>query len=137
LWRCGVPWQHVDVFVEPVPMSPPTPAQQAHRAQRALGASTLSLVVAVAAIFAFLPPMVEVTVASIPRVVLLGSAIIAGSGLHWVFLGIAARRLGRSVVGWVALALLLFPIGGIAALILLGFFGDEADQPAPVSANGA
>jgi hypothetical protein len=100
-------------------------------AQKAIGASTLALVVACASIFAFLPPMVDATVASIPRTVLLGLAIAAGLLLHWVFVGIAAARLARSVFGWVSLSVLLFPIGGIAALILLGFFGDEAaGQPA-------
>jgi hypothetical protein len=100
-------------------------------AQKALGASTLALVVAVAGIFAFLPPMVEATVASVPRTVLLGLAIAAGLLLHWVFVGVAAARLAHSIFGWVALSVLLFPIGGIAALILLGFFGNEAaGQPA-------
>lgn len=99
--------------------------------QRALSASTLALVVACASIVAFLPPMVETTVQSVPRTVLLGSAIAAGMLLHWVFVGIAAHRLARSVAGWVSLSVVLFPIGGIAALILLGFFGDEAArQPA-------
>ena len=106
-------------------------------ASRALSASTLALVVACASIVAFLPPMVEYTVASIPRTVLLGTAIAAGMFLHWVFLGIAARRLERSVLGWVALAVLLFPIGGIAALVLLGFFGDEAQRRPPAPAPGA
>lgn len=105
-------------------------------ASRALSASTLALVVACATIVAFLPPMVEHTVASVPRIALLGTAMAAGLMLHWVFLGIAARRLERSVAGWVALAVLLFPIGGIAALILLGFFGDEAQRSAPAPAPG-
>jgi hypothetical protein len=99
-------------------------------ASRALSASTLALVVACASAVPFLPPMVEHTVTSVPRTVLLGCAIASGMFLHWVFLGIAARRLERSVIGWVALAVLLFPIGGIAALVLLGFFGDEAQQRA-------
>lgn len=106
-------------------------------AQRALSASTLSLVVSCASIVPFLPPMVETTVASIPRTALLGIAIAVGMLLHWVFLGIAAHRLGRSVVGWLALAVLLFPIGGIAALILLGFFGDESAARPPAAAPGA
>lgn len=109
----------------------------ASSAHRALGASTLALVVACASIVPFVPPMVEFTVQSIPRIVLLGSAILAGMLLHWVFLGIAARRLGRSVLGWVALAVGLFPIGGVTALILLGFFGDEAEHGLSARAPGA
>lgn len=103
-------------------------------AQRALGASTLALVVACASGVPFLPPMVAQTVDSIPRTVLLGSAIAVGMFLHWIFLGIAAHRLERSVFGWVALAVLLFPIGGVAALILLAHFGDEAARQPAASA---
>ncbi|GAB4042027.1 MAG: hypothetical protein Fur0014_13910 [Rubrivivax sp.] len=103
-------------------------------AQKAIGASALALVVAFASIVAFLPPMVEATVQSVPRTVLLGLAIATGVLLHWVFVGIAAHRLERSVPGWVALSVLLFPIGGIAALILLGFFGEEAARGPATSA---
>jgi uncharacterized membrane protein YGL010W len=100
-------------------------------AQKATAASALALVLACASLFAFLPPMAEATLQSVPRTVLLGLAIVSGMLLHWVFVGIAAHRLARSVAGWVALSVLLFPIGGIAALVLLGFFGDEGRQPAP------
>jgi hypothetical protein len=111
-------------------------AMTENAAQRALSASTLALVVACASIVPLLPPMVEHTVQSVPRLALLGCAITAGMFLHWIFLGIAAQRLGRSVFGWVALAVLSFPIGGIAALILLAFFGDEATRQAPSPAPG-
>lgn len=94
-------------------------------AQRALAASATSLLVACAGALQFLPPMVERTVASVPLVVLMGVAVATALLLHWVFVGIAARRMHRSVPGWVALAL-LFPIGGIAALSLLAFYNDEA-----------
>jgi cytochrome bd-type quinol oxidase subunit 2 len=113
-----------------------TDSNAASSAHRALGASTLALVVACASIVPFVPPMVEATVQSIPRIVLLSSAIVVGLLLHWVFLGIAARRLQRSVLGWVALAVGLFPIGGVTALILLGFFGDEAAHAPPAPAPG-
>lgn len=106
-------------------------------AQRAIGASALALVVACAAIAAFLPPMAEATLASVPRTLLLGGAIAVGIVLHWAFLGIAARRLDRSVAGWLVWGL-LFPIGGAAALILLGFFSDErSGAPAPAPVRGA
>jgi hypothetical protein len=114
-------------------MSPSNPAWQS--AQRALGGSTLALVLAVAAVFAFLPPMADATLSSLSRTLLLVAAIAVGVVLHGAFLGIAARRLGRPAAGWVALALLLFPIGGIAALLLLGFFSDEGRHAA--SAPGA
>jgi hypothetical protein len=104
-------------------------------AQRAIVASALALALACAAIAAFLPPMLEATLTSIPRTALLGCTLAVGIGLHWAFLGIAAHRLQRSVPGWLAWGL-LFPIGGAAALILLGFFSDER-RGAPAPARGA
>ena len=99
-----------------------------------MAASTAALVVACACIAAFLPPMLERTLASLPRTVLLGTVMAVAQLLHWVFLGIAARRLRRSVAGWVVLAVLLFPIGGVAALILLAWFGDDRAVPSSAPA---
>lgn len=102
-------------------------------AQRALHASTVSLLVAVGCVLLYMPPFAGRF--------LDGPAYLAGNGLalatalllHWVFLGIGVRRMGRSMTGWVALAVLLFPIGGAAALILLTWFSDES----PAAASGA
>lgn len=99
-------------------------------AQRALNASTVALLVAVGCLLLYMPPFHERY--------LEGPAHLAGNGLvlatavllHWVFLGIGVRRLGRPVPGWVALAVLLFPVGGAAALILLTWFGDESEAAA-------
>ena len=101
-------------------------------AQRALAASTVALLVALACIVMLLPPLVDHTVASAPRAVTVGLVLACAIGLHWVFLGLGARRMARSAAGWVALAVLLFPIGSAMALILLGWFDDEtsARQPA-------
>ena len=93
---------------------------------RALNASTLCLLVAVACIALFLPPLVHSTVAAPWRPVVVGLVLAAALLLHWVFLAIAARRMGRSAGGWVALSLLLCPVGSAAALILLTFFSEEA-----------
>lgn len=93
--------------------------------QRALTASAVSLLVACACAALFLPPMVERTVASVPTTVFIAVALASSVVLHWVYTGIAARRMGRSVPGWVALSL-LFPVGGVAALVLLAWFVDEA-----------
>ncbi len=93
--------------------------------QRALAASSIALLVAVACLALFLPPMVQRTVSSVPLVVFVSLSLAASLILHWVFAGIAAARAGRSVMGWVALAL-LFPIGGVAVLLLLAWFVDEA-----------
>lgn len=105
------------------------------RAKRALTDSALALVVACGAIAMFLPPMVHETVASVPRVVALGLTIAVALALHWVWLGLAAQRLQRSVSGWVACAVLLVPVGGIAALLLLGWFDEESDHPLPVAGH--
>ena len=93
--------------------------------QRALTASSIALLVAVACLALFLPPMVQRTVSSVPLVIFVGMTLAVALILHWVFAGIAAARAGRSVMGWVALAL-LFPIGGVAVLLLLAWFADEA-----------
>ena len=108
----------------------------AHKsAQRALFDSTLALLVAIAAIAMFLPPMVHATAASVPRTVATGLAIALAMPLHWVFLGIAARRLGRSVAGWVGLSVLLFPVGSAAALILLAWGLTEPGPDAHAAAR--
>lgn len=100
-------------------------------AQRALGAATASLVVAVGCIAMFLPPMVTATTSSVIRIVFFALVLTAALLLHWVFVAIAARRLGRSVAGWLALSVLLFPVGSAAALILLAWFREEAEGRAP------
>lgn len=94
-------------------------APSAPTAQRALVDSALALLAACAAIAMFLPPMVGATLASLPRTLAAGLAVALAMPLHWVLLGIAARRLGRSVSGWVGLSVALFPVGSAAALILL------------------
>ena len=98
--------------------------------QRALAASTVALVVALACLALFLPPMVERTTSSIPMTVFVALALASAILLHWIFLGIAAQRMSRSVPGWVGMAVLLFPIGGVAALMLLAWFVDEAQLDA-------
>ncbi len=100
--------------------------------QRALTASATALVVAVACVVMFLPPMVHRTVASVPLTVLVGLSAALAVLLHWAFLGIAAFRADRSVLGWVGLGL-MFPIGGAAALLMLAWLDDEAQ----IHANGA
>jgi hypothetical protein len=103
-------------------------------AQRALTAAAVALAVAAACIALFLPPLAEHTLSSVLRIVVTGAVLAVAVALHWVFLGIAASRMRRSVAGWVGLSTLLFPIGSAAALILLGWLGDEdavVPQPAP------
>ena len=105
-------------------------------AQRALTASTIALAAALAGIAMFLPPLAESTLASVLRIAITGIALAVGLLLHWVFLAIATRRMRRSTGGWVGLAVLLFPIGSVAALILLSWFSQEALAPAPAPHRG-
>lgn len=100
------------------------------RARRALADSALSLLLACAALAMFLPPLVQATTASVLRTVATALAIALALPLHWIWLGLAVRRMGRPVLGWVALSVLLFPVGGAAALILLAWLLHEPEvQP--------
>lgn len=99
-------------------------------AQRALNASTVALLVAVAALLLFLPPFFERYLTEVAFIVADSLALSTALLLHWVFLAIGARRLHRSAPAWVGLAVLLFPVGGAAALILLTWFSDEGGTAA-------
>lgn len=99
----------------------------------ALADSALALLVGCGAVAMFLPPLDASTAASWPRIVAAALAIAIALPLHWVFLGIAARRLGGSVGGWVGLSVLLFPVGGVAALILLAGLHCPSSEPAPAA----
>ena len=91
----------------------------------------LAWLAACTAIVMFLPPLEQATLASLPRSVAAGAVIALAMPLHWLFLGIAASRMGRSVGAWVGLSLLLFPVGSAAAMILLaGSLTDPERHPA-------
>ena len=102
-------------------------------ARRTLADSTLALIAACAGIAMFLPPMLSSTVASVPRTVAVALVIALALPLHWILLGIAAKRMGRSVGTWVGVAVLLFPGGGAAALILVNWLLDEEPQGLPAA----
>ncbi len=97
-------------------------------ARRALIDATLALLAAGAAIALLLPPLAHHS--ALPTGRLIGAVLVIALALplHWVFLGVAARHLQRSVAGWVGLSVLLFPVGSAAALILLGGLLAEADS---------
>ncbi len=101
-------------------------------AQRALKASAVALVVAIGCLVLFLPPLVNTTVTTPLRAALTGLALAAALLLHWIFLGLGARRMQRSAAGWVGMAVLLCPIGGVAAMVLLSFFADENHAAPPL-----
>ncbi len=98
-------------------------------APNVLQASALSLCVAVGCLILFLPPLVHATTSSPVRTVLTALILSASLLLHWAFLTLAARRLQRSTLGWVSMSALLFPIGSVAALVLLSLFSDETSAP--------
>ena len=106
-------------------------------AQRALSAATVALAVAVVCVALFLPPWLDSTLRSLLRVVVAGCTLAVALLLHWVFVGIAAGRQRRSVAAWVSLSALLFPVGSVAALILLTWLGhEEARLPQPAPHHG-
>jgi hypothetical protein len=89
-----------------------------------LQAATLMLGAALLCVALFLPPLLDATIASPLRAAATGAALGVTLLLHWIFLGMAARRLRRSVAAWVGLSVLLFPIGSVLSLVLLGWFAD-------------
>ena len=105
-------------------------------AQRPLAAATLALLVAVAAMALFLPPLAARTLASGLRTTGAAAVLVLAALLHWVSLGVAARRLERPLGFWVGLSVLLFPIGSAAALLLMGRGDDARVLPAPAPGRG-
>lgn len=106
------------------------------QASSALSASAVALLLCGAGVMMFLPPLVDETVASLPRTALFGLVIAASLVLHFVFLAIAAQREGRSPVRWVTPALLVPVIGSIVALVLLAWFENEARAAAAAMLQG-
>ena len=94
-------------------------------AQRALSAATVALAAALIGLALFLPPLLDRTTASVLRTVATACGLAVALVLHWVFVAIAARRMERSVAGWTALSVLLFPIGSATALVLLSWFSND------------
>ena len=102
--------------------------------QNAISAAAISLFVFVACVACFLPPLNKYTLTTVPFIILIGIATGVSMILHFVFVGIAAQRLRRSVATWVALSVLFFPIGSIVGLILFEWFSDENREP-PVTSR--
>lgn len=96
-------------------------------AQRAITASAVSLLVAGGCLALFLPPLGNEIGESPLRAVFFGTTLAVALLLHWVFLAIATKRLGRSVAGWLSLSVLLCPVGSVAALVLLAWFREESE----------
>lgn len=101
-----------------------------HRASSALTAAALALAVcALGGALLLLPP--SAAAAQLPwRTQTLLATLAVAALMHWFYLARAARLMGRHIAGWLALSVLLFPIGSAAAVVLLGRLGPQA-QPAP------
>lgn len=96
-----------------------------HRATSALTAAALALLVGTVCGALLIPPM-SAAAAQLPgRTPALLATLIVAALMHCFYLARAAHRLGRHVPGWLALSLLLFPIGSAAALVLLGWLRRE------------
>lgn len=87
-------------------------------ARPAVSAASTALLLCAVCVAAFIPPFQERVVGFPPLAVVFGVGIATTLVVHLVFVAIAARRLGRSAAGWVALALLTVPVGSIVALVL-------------------
>ena len=101
---------------------------QVARAQQPIAAAAVTLVVWIGCIAAFLPPLVKHTTSSVALIILAGLGIAVSSILHLIFVGVAAKRLGRSPTLWVVIAVCGFPIASIVGLILFEWFSDEQNQ---------
>jgi cytochrome bd-type quinol oxidase subunit 2 len=106
------------------------------QASSALSASAVALLLCGVGVMMFLPPLVDETVASLPRTVLFGLVIAASLLLHGVFLAIAAQRQGRRAGRWLVVALLLPVLGSVLALVVLAWFENEAKAAAEAMLQG-
>lgn len=97
----------------------------AAHARRALTAAAGSLVAAGGALACLLPPLNERLFEFVSLTVAVSLALAVAILLHLIFVGIAARRLGRRAWPWVLGALLLFPVASIIGLILVDWYADE------------
>lgn len=96
-----------------------------HRASSALSAAALALLVGALCGALLLPPLAQALPAVPGGQTALLFTLAAAAMAHWLFLVRAAHRLGRHVPGWLALSVLLFPIGSAASLVMLGWLKHE------------
>ena len=101
---------------------------QIARAQQPIAAATVSLIAWVLCVAAFLPPLNKYTLNSVPLMILAGVGIAVSFIVHLVFIGMSAKRLGRSPVLWVVVCVCLFPVASIVGLILFEWFSDQENQ---------
>jgi CBS domain containing-hemolysin-like protein len=98
--------------------------QVAH-AKQPIAAAAVTLVCSIIGIAAFLPPLVYRTTGSVALIMVAGIGLAVSTILHLVFIGVAAKRLGRSPAVWVIVAMFGFPIASIIGLILFEWFSEN------------
>ena len=65
----------------------------------------------------------------VARIVLMSLGLASAMVVHLVFMGQAAKRSGRSLVGWMAALLMLPPLGSVLLIVLL-YLDDKPIQTA-------
>lgn len=63
------------------------------------------------------------------RMTFYGLGMAASIVAHLAFVAVAARGQGRSALLWTVLALISFPVGSLAGMIVLLWFSDRPAQP--------
>ncbi|MRW94264.1 hypothetical protein GJ699_30245 [Duganella sp. FT80W] len=99
-------------------------------AQQAIAAAAVTLVLWICGVAAFLPPLLNYTLSSVLYIIAAGIGIFVCWVLHLIFIGIAAKRLGRSVGVWVIIAAIGMPLASIIGLIMFEWFSDQEKQAA-------
>lgn len=98
--------------------------QIAH-AKQPIAAAAVTLVCWIIGVACFLPPLIQHTLQSVLLIIAAGIGIFVSMVLHLIFIGMAARRLGRSPAVWVSVALFGFPLASIIGLILFEWFSEN------------
>jgi len=98
--------------------------QIAH-AKQPIAAAAVTLVCWIFGVACFLPPLNHYTLHSVLLMIAAGIGIFVSMVLHLIFIGMAAKRLGRSPVLWVIVALCFFPVASIIGLILFEYFSEN------------
>ncbi|MGV7210197.1 hypothetical protein ACLB1G_20360 [Oxalobacteraceae bacterium A2-2] len=99
-------------------------------ARQPIAAAAASLAVFALSVACFLPPLNHYTTNSVLLIVLLALSIGVSYIIHLIFIGMAARRLGRSPALWVIVAALFMPVASIIGLIMFEWFSEQKDvQP--------
>jgi F0F1-type ATP synthase membrane subunit a len=101
---------------------------QVARAQQPIAAAAVTLVLWILGVASFLPPLVKYTTHSVLLMIVAGLGIAVCLVLHLVFIGIAAKRLGRSPALWVIISLCFMPVASIIGLILFEWFSEQEKQ---------